>query len=90
MRRHVDHKVPGGKLLRLEVDLERDVIRSIRITGDFFMYPEPAITLLEEALKGTRTGDVDAVVNRFIEDNDVTIIGFGASDLADALRRCQG
>ena len=49
MRFQSTYKVPQGKLLKIsiEFDEKNNVIRDIRITGDFFAYPEEAIELME-------------------------------------------
>ncbi len=89
MKHDIDYKVPNGKLLRLEVDMEKDTIRSIKISGDFFIHPETAITQIEGLLAGKSIDDVNDTVNRFIEENNVQLIGFDASDLTEALRKIQ-
>lgn len=48
----VDYKVRNGKLLRLEFELDKDIIKKIKINGDFFIYPETAITEIENILVG--------------------------------------
>lgn len=45
------YKVPGGKLLKIFVDADQ-FINEVKITGDFFMYPEDGVERLEEAVKG--------------------------------------
>lgn len=45
------YKVPNGKLLKIFLETENDKIADLKITGDFFLYPEEKITLLEDALK---------------------------------------
>lgn len=39
-------------LIRVEAEVENNIIIGIRITGDFFMVPEDALWLLEKHLKG--------------------------------------
>ncbi len=41
----------AAKLIRVSMRVEEGKIKSIRITGDFFMYPEEAIRKLESILK---------------------------------------
>ncbi|MCD6171849.1 MAG: hypothetical protein J7J36_05505 [Thermoplasmata archaeon] len=36
-------KVKNGKLLKCKIELDDNKIKNIRITGDFFMYPEEKI-----------------------------------------------
>lgn len=50
----VDYKAPGGKLIRVHAGLEGGRIRSIALTGDFFLHPEDRILVLEKALVGVR------------------------------------
>ena len=49
-----DYKVPGGKLLRVTLELDEGAdpvkIASISLNGDFFMHPEDAIEELESRL----------------------------------------
>lgn len=40
----------AAKLIRVELDVVNNKIADIRITGDFFMYPEEAIRKLEKEL----------------------------------------
>jgi lipoate-protein ligase A len=55
MRSQSVYKVPQGKLLKISVEFDEKnkVIKDIRITGDFFAYPEEAIELMETKLKNT-------------------------------------
>ncbi len=89
MKQDIDYKVPNGKLLRLEADIEESTIISIKISGDFFVHPETAIIQIEELLAGKSIDDVNDTVNKFIEENNVQLIGFDASDLTEALRKSQ-
>ncbi len=56
-----EYKVPGGKLIRIRMELEDEVIKRIKITGDFFIYPEETIERLEEELTGQRIISTDFV-----------------------------
>ena len=44
------YKVPNGKLLKVSLDYDEvdNSIEQIRITGDFFAYPEESIELIEK------------------------------------------
>ncbi len=86
MKRDIDYKVSGGKLLRLHVEIEDETIHSIKIAGDFFVHPESAITQIEQLLVGVKIDDIVDSVNTFIKKNNIRLIGFDASDLADAVR----
>ena len=54
MRRHLDRKPEGCKLLRVEVEMEGDILRSVQVRGDFFAHPEELFEEAEAALVGLR------------------------------------
>ncbi|MGC8607381.1 MAG: lipoate protein ligase C-terminal domain-containing protein [Vulcanisaeta sp.] len=62
-----EYKAKKG-LIRVRLRLSDDGrITWIRITGDFFMYPEEALLMLEKSLTGVKfsRGDVSRVVHEF-------------------------
>ncbi len=84
--KRAEYKVPGGKLLAAELGVEEGRLVGVKITGDFFMHPEAAIIDLEKALCDTPVEDLDDVVNRFFQDNDVTLFGVEAEDFVKVVR----
>lgn len=89
MKQNIDYKVPNGKMIRLEAELDENMVHSIKICGDFFVHPETAITEIEALLAGTHLNEVIEKVNEFIEKKHVKLVGFDATDLANALRKGQ-
>lgn len=90
MHSHVDYKAPDGKLIRLDADLSGDLIVSIHIHGDFFIYPEESIVDIERCLIRMRVGETRNVKDRLdalIEERKIRMIGLTAQDLAEAIRR---
>ena len=73
-----EYKVPGGKLLACDVEYD-NVITNIKIYGDFFMHPEPAILDLEKTILGKKREELPPTLTKFFEDPEITI--FGASPL---------
>jgi lipoate---protein ligase len=75
-----DYKVPGGKLLRVTLELDESTdpakIASISLNGDFFMHPEEAIEGLESRLVNEpwETEALQDTLQTFF-DTDVEIIG---------------
>jgi len=84
--KRAEYKVPGGKLIAAELGVEEGRLVGVKITGDFFMHPEAAIIDLEKALCDTSVEDLDYVVNRFFQDNDVTLFGVEAEDFVKVVR----
>jgi lipoate---protein ligase len=83
MRGRVAYKVPGGKLLTVDVDHEGDVIKSVRFTGDFFAHPEDAVERLEKRLQGVGVNDVRGIVAA--ELKDVRLYGVDSKSLVKAV-----
>ena len=66
------------------------VLRSVRLTGSFFLYPEEAIADLEAALVGTRVAVLGDVVADFFVARSVTGIGIEPADFVAVLRSAAG
>ncbi|ALC05474.1 hypothetical protein CDES_05185 [Corynebacterium deserti GIMN1.010] len=92
MNNHFEVKVPGGKLVVVDVESELDTITNVKISGDFFIEPDEAFFALGHALQGASVGDsadqlqakMDAALESF---DDVSLHGFSTADIALAVRR---
>lgn len=78
-------KIPGGKLVRVDVDYgER--IEKCCITGDFFMHPEEALLAVEKCLIGLDLPFDPAAAEEKIEailhEQQADVVGFTPVDLA--------
>ena len=86
------YKIPNGKLLKifLEFDENKNLIKKINITGDFFVYPEEAIETLENELKDTILKKVNLFekINEVIIKNKIEFIGLNAEGLTEGILRC--
>lgn len=56
---HGEYKVPGGKLVVVDLDTADGVLRGVRVAGDFFLEPDEAIEAIDAALEGA-PADTDA------------------------------
>ncbi|MFE7986742.1 biotin/lipoate A/B protein ligase family protein [Streptomyces cellulosae] len=56
---HGEYKVPGGKLVVVDVDVVDGVLRHARVAGDFFLEPDEALDAVNGALEGA-LADTDA------------------------------
>ncbi|NYI08329.1 lipoate--protein ligase family protein [Allostreptomyces psammosilenae] len=56
---HGEYKVPGGKLVVVDLDADAGVLRNVRVGGDFFLEPDEALTAIDAALEGA-PADTDA------------------------------
>ncbi|WP_030762458.1 biotin/lipoate A/B protein ligase family protein [Streptomyces griseus] len=56
---HGEYKVPGGKLVVVDLDVADGVLARVRVAGDFFLEPDEAILAVDRALEGA-PADTDA------------------------------
>jgi lipoate-protein ligase A len=86
------YKVPNGKLLKiyLEYDDEKNIIINIKITGDFFAYPEESIDIIEKELTKTPLDKeiLENKINQLIIDNNFEFIGLDAQGLSTGIMMC--
>ena len=70
-----EHKVPGGKLIKVTVSSKNNIIEEIKITGDFFLHPEESIEELEKKFKGVETnGDtIKRILHEFFDPSKILI-----------------
>jgi len=92
MRYHSIYKVPQGKLLRISLSLDQHThtIHQVRITGDFFAYPEEAVELIEQGLEHTlfERGHLKAKIETIIRSQKIQFIGVDAEGLTQAFLSC--
>ena len=71
------YKVPNGKLLKVFLEDAKGRIASVKITGDFFVYPEDVIEKLEVDLRGTELTEaaLAARIHDFFEKNPCELFG---------------
>jgi lipoate-protein ligase A len=81
------HKEDGG-LIRtaVKVDLKKEKIKDILITGDFFIHPRRAIYDLEAALKNISIQDLALGVEGFLKKTRVEFLGLSPTDFMQGIR----
>ncbi|CAM3795118.1 lipoate--protein ligase family protein [Isoptericola cucumis] len=99
---HGEYKVPGGKLVVVDVETSDDVLAQVRLSGDFFLEPDDALEVIDEALAGTpvgtSTGELARTVDEALREAEssgrvtgpVAMVGFDAWAVAVAVRRALG
>ncbi len=80
-------KVPGGKLVKVELAVSGQSIAHVRITGDFFLHPEDTILDIERDLQGVPLdhGAIRSQVERTLEKKGAQFIGATPDALARAV-----
>ncbi|WJZ17567.1 putative lipoate-protein ligase A [Corynebacterium guangdongense] len=89
MDKHFEVKVPGGKLIVVDVRVEDDQLTATKISGDFFLEPEEAFDRLQTALVGASASeDTEALTARLERALEgAQLHGFSTRDVAVAVRR---
>ncbi len=85
----------AGKLIKILLEYEEErnqeyikTVNSIRITGDFFLYPEDSLENLEMQLKGIRLDK--AMLKKKIDEclSNAEPFGFDSESLSEAIMGC--
>jgi lipoate-protein ligase A len=90
-------KTPGGKLVVVELQTHGSLITEARLTGDFFIHPEPAGPVILEDLTRALIGHPATISQAELEHRlqavvpwDVELIGTSTQAIAAAARRALG
>ena len=87
---HAEYKVPGGKLVVVDLEVDAQRITSVQVAGDFFLEPDDALDLINRAIVGlsvssSAEGIADAV--RAALPGDVVMMGFSPEAIGTVVRR---
>jgi lipoate-protein ligase A len=86
-------KVKGGKLVRVKLEHDEGSVRSVQITGDFFLHPEDALEQMEETLIGLNPLDTETAAKRLhavIASRDAVLVGVAPEDIARLVAAAAG
>lgn len=101
-RLHGEFKVPGGKLVVVDLSVVEDHLADVRVSGDFFLDPDEALPVIDRALGGLNVGTVPSELAAQIEQDlaragsdglislPITMVGFDSHAIAMAVRRALG
>src|SRR5699024_3272684 len=87
------YKVPGGKLVTVEVDIDDDRLANVHVAGDFFLEPDSALEDIDRALTGMPAGATGPQLAEAVTaalGPDVAMVGFDAPSVGIAVRRAVG
>jgi lipoate-protein ligase A len=87
---HGEFKVPGGKLVVVDLDVVAGRIANFRLAGDFFLEPDEALDAIDAAVNGL-SADADAAsIARAVRDalpESAVLLGFTPESVATTTRR---
>ena len=89
-RFHGEYKVPGGKLVVVDLDVADGLLTGVSVSGDFFLEPDDALLDINRALTGlpetTTAAELSAAVTASLPPGAV-LFGFSADAVAVTVRR---
>ena len=88
-----EYKVPGGKLVAIDLEVVDGTLSDVAVSGDFFLEPDDALLDINGALTGMPASSSVAVLSGAITRAlrpDATLVGFNAEAVAIAVRRALG
>lgn len=87
---HGEYKVPGGKLVVVDLEVRDGLIRDFRLAGDFFLEPDTALEAINAAVEGmpveADAATIAAAVRAALPDG-AQLLGFSPDSVATAVRR---
>ncbi|HAM12546.1 MAG: biotin/lipoate A/B protein ligase family protein [Microbacterium sp.] len=87
---HAEYKVPGGKLVVVDLDVEAGRLANVRLAGDFFLEPDDALGAINAAVSGLPSeADVPtiaAAVRAALPDG-AQLLGFTPEAVGTVVRR---
>ena len=81
-----DFKIPGGKLLRVEVEVEAGIVLRAVIRGDFFAHPEEVFEEAEGQLAGLPADRLGEAALALFSKPPLRIFGASSADISQALQ----
>lgn len=87
---HGEYKVPGGKLVVVDLEVRDGVISDFRLAGDFFLEPDTALEAIDAAVRGLpETTDAAAIAAavRAALPAETQMLGFTPEAVGTAVRR---
>jgi lipoate-protein ligase A len=87
---HGEYKVPGGKLVVVDLSVDDGRIAEVQVSGDFFLEPDSALDSINAALRGLPADSGEAMIAaavRMALAPGVELFGITPEGVAVAVRR---
>ena len=87
---HGEYKVPGGKLVVVDLEVQDGRMRDVRLAGDFFLEPDEALLDINAALEGLPQETDAAAIVRAVRDalpEGAQLLGFSPEAVGTVVRR---
>ena len=87
---HAEYKVPGGKLVVVDLEVADGRISAFRLAGDFFVEPDETVGAIEAAVRGLPATTDAATLTTAVRDAlppGAVLLGFSPEAVATTIRR---
>ena len=87
---HGEYKVPGGKLVVVDLAVADGHLARVQVSGDFFLEPDSALDTINAALHGLPADASEALLAAAVQvalDPGVQLFGITPEAVAVAVRR---
>lgn len=87
---HGEYKMPGGKLVVIDLTLRDGRLADVQLSGDFFLEPDSALDAINRALEGQPEFADEATLAAAVRAalaTDVMMYGISPEAIAVAVRR---
>ena len=87
---HGEFKVPGGKLVVVDLEVVDGRIADFRLAGDFFLEPDSALESINAAVNGLSAESEAVVIAKAVRDalpEGALLLGFSPESVATVIRR---
>ena len=87
---HGEYKVPGGKLVVVDLEVADDRLAAVQVSGDFFLEPDSALDTINAALLGLPADADEHQLSDAVDKAlgpEVTLYGLTPEGVAIAVRR---
>jgi hypothetical protein len=87
---HGEYKMPGGKLVVIDLDVRDGHLADVQLSGDFFLEPDSALHTINATLEGQPLGVDEAALATALRDalpTDVMMYGVSPEAIAVAVHR---
>ncbi len=89
MKGNAKQKVPGGKLISIKLEYGTR-IEHIEILGDFFLYPEESLALIEKKLLNTKIDEseeeIAEKIRKIVDSHSIELIGITPQSIAKTIK----
>ena len=87
---HGEYKMPGGKLVVVDLEVRAGRLAQVQLSGDFFLEPDSALDAINAALEGQCADSDEAALAATVQaatGSQVMMYGVSPGAIAIAVRR---